>query len=690
MNNDILRRIVCLLSAGDIVRLIQVSKLDNYVFSNLIKSNETSSARLGIHYPEAAKKLEGYINFKGERINLWKYRSLLCRIMDIYNLKNSGQLITIQVIEPRKEKSNEFIDHTPELSEDLLGEVYDEDILIRTPEISKDVKNISPKSMSYGEDVDMVGDNDFDYIQLLPILAISDQTNNNKIIEICQFMQSVTGKIPSATELIQSRSTDICLKRLFIEQPNFFAKYLCYCVVMTENICSTLLGWTYRDYRLIERLLLELEKIGSYDHSIRICLTILTAQGRISTVFPELIAVCKFLFEFLLERRISIDTNLLKNETVKDPMLKELVQRITTEHYNTEGYPERYSKFKEYHLDDSYQLIHYSIEQLSGKNIAIRIGADEDSEKIMSYIKSLSFKDFRKVNFSTCDLLFDVKKPNKQEYFDILTNIISSSLNNGLLTRLLLDNRAKLYKVHENIINNEDLINRVNSNRGKNFIRILAGSDKPNFMPAINNTAGYIWNKLRKTKDIETISRLQSSLSRFVQFITNNNMASEILKQSIKDGDTLVVLNIISNKRVTFSDDISEEAYYLAALNDNEEIAMNITRSLSNNSQFNINGDNNAALFTAVETNKPGLVRLLIEKGSNPIRFIDELILSAVRIRNVKEDQVIFMLETLITPLNSNEVMKRLRSDPDALEDIISIAKSKKYHGVVKYLSKYR
>ena len=505
---DILKYLFRFMSSTSISRLAMTSKVNNYVISRALINHIDYANRLDSNYPNIARLLTEYRTFNNKSINTVVYKSLLCRISDLYNLKSD---VVINV------KEYELFDNTDPFK---IGTEY------------------------------------FDYPEL--IIKLLRSSLYNELLEVCYFFHGMFGEYASKIKPTQ------CIRHAFVYNTNFFAKLISYGIIINQEWCDALAEWSYDNFEPLKRLLLKLESFGNYSESWSIALTIIRPSILIDWITqllegkPNLRAIklYTYLSKFIEERRLTIYSNHLStalnelkyrgnNSDVKTfiELLNHIVLEGSDFIVGPMFYPARL------HNDTSVGAlpVYRELEVFSGKKLMIERGlSDRQLIAILNYLRGT--KELSPYTFDAYDLLYEIKTLDDRQYYDFLTDsIVDNDFSN--LLRLLMDSRAKNYDPDENPLI-EFARNEPELEAFKIMIRILTTNspinDSFNIDKMINDLIKELLHNLN-------ISRARKFLIVVIPLISDNELASEILTDSDYSNDYELIKILLENKKLKFN-----------------------------------------------------------------------------------------------------------------------------------------
>lgn len=238
------------LTADDINNLSGTSRVNNYVIGIMLRKNSYYFERLEKYYPMSNNMLTSYLLNKKIRINHVIYRSLLCRMIDHYNLLHKSDL-ELKIYS--KEDVLKINDLPPNnLSYDKLG--YNNMDYIKyfgllnnyIPGNKRNEKGRKNEKNTDNRHSDEIHDTS-DISDISDAFGVSDISGiyDNEILELCYFMQESMNVIyPLSIKTVNS-----CYRDVFITNPSFFAKFISRVVLIGNVICLGLLRWSKNNYR---------------------------------------------------------------------------------------------------------------------------------------------------------------------------------------------------------------------------------------------------------------------------------------------------------------------------------------------------------------------------------------------------------------------------------------------------------
>ena len=569
MNSDILSEILKYLSGDDVSSLSITCKISNVQMAMMF-TDKFFVRRLDFKFDEAQNQLQKWFN-DNKIINLtmiYRIKSLLCRLLDI-NSRTSKESL-------RNGREPLFL-------------IISDDLLLTRPD------NGFPNK----EDINP-------YARI--IITLINSRYFNELLELCYFFQN------RYQSYIFANTLGGCFHDAFINHTPFFAKYLCYGVVMDTNICDWLADFSIKNQDPFKRLLIELERLGSYSHSFNISITITNYERLSNKKYNKLF---EFLLPFMIERRmILVDKsdeiiNLGKESDYPfSKLIKKIVrndshQRIA-KGYNIEGIPE-------YSLPDIINkmtetwITYQQLEKVTGK-ISIRPNINiVDLHIASSYAKGIPYgvgmsfdlADFFygiRHSFDLCDLLLEIRNLTDEEYFFILEGSIGT-FSIEVCQRLLLDSRAKSFVLPADL----DLISYPDMN---DFLQMIT-MNPPFKIDALIDSGALLAAKSNA-----------KNLPLYLKYVDLELIGSKLVDQAIK-ARNINSLKLLLNEDFELDDELATNA--IGNLSKYQtKLELDIIDVLVNDGRFDVTGNDNGAIIIATKYGYINTIRKLIKQGADP------------------------------------------------------------------------
>lgn len=203
-----------------------------------------------------------------------------------------------------------------------------------------------------------------------------------------------------------------------------------------------------------------------------------------------------------------------------------------------------------------------AFEMIAGKKLSIRrhvnaYGFKRMGPIITNYLKNLELnsstpdipltissmifpmilsRNMSKLNFSEWDMLLEIKNPLDTQYFSLLGDAITT-LDNGALLRLLLDDRSKKYLPDDYLlVNSFENIDNTFQDDYINILKILTAQPLPDFRKMINVAAKSLINYINNKNEVPP-KIVYKVLVVFIPYISNKQISTNASKILLKFED---------------------------------------------------------------------------------------------------------------------------------------------------------
>jgi hypothetical protein len=568
MNSDILSEILMYLSGDDISSLSSTSKISNIQILNILK-DKLFIKRIDFRFDEAQNQLEKW--FKNNKINdsttVYRMKSLLCRILDIDDRISNESL--------RNNKKPIYL-------------IISDDLSLTRPDGG------FPKR----EDINP-------YARIIITLVISGYFD--ELLQLCYLFQN------RYMSYIEGQTLGGCFHDAFINHTAFFAKYLCYGVIMDMDICDWLAKFSIETQDPLKRLLLELERLGSYSHSFNISITIASYERLPDSQYNKLF---EFLLPFMIERRMIMEDSSGKiislSKDSKYPfnkLIKKIFTRSSLHGLTVKGYDiQNVSQYSIPGIAGSVAQTwtkYQELERVTGKvsirpNLSIvglRLALDYAKRNPYAIDTVFDPARYFSSNFDFCDLLLEIRNLNDEEYFSILEQSIEK-FDIEVCQRLLLDSRAKSFILSANL-----KLSSTHPNTDE-FLQMITINPPFNIDPIINDAA-----LIAVKSDVKNLPSL-------LKYIDLESVGSELVDQAIK-GRNMESLKLLLKEDFELDDELTANAIGdLSKYQTKPEL--DIIDVLVNDGRFDVTGNDNGAIILATKYGYINTIRKLIKQGADP------------------------------------------------------------------------